>query len=110
MKLNLEILQLGLHCLQMSPYFKDLVLNKDPFGILGPYFHYFGFIHAEKVNFLIFAGIGSGLHCGQILIFTYACALIFIHRHFGSILRPLEGLEGLEGFRGLRRLEGLGGV
>ena len=86
------------------------VLIGSLFIFQGPYFHYFGFIHAEKVNFLIFAGIGSGLHCGQILIFTYACALIFIHRHFGSILRPLEGLEGLEGFRGLRRLEGLGGV
>ena len=26
-----------LHCLQKGPYFKDLVLNKDLFGILGPY-------------------------------------------------------------------------
>ena len=25
------------HCLQKGPYFKDLVLNKDLFGILGPY-------------------------------------------------------------------------
>ena len=24
------------HCLQKGPYFKDLVLNKDLFGILGP--------------------------------------------------------------------------
>ena len=24
-------------CLQKGPYFKDLVLNKDLFGILGPY-------------------------------------------------------------------------
>ena len=38
------------HCLQRGPYFKDLVLNKDLFGILGPYFHYFGFIHAKNVN------------------------------------------------------------
>ena len=36
-------------------------------------------------NCLIFAGIGSGLHCWQILIFTYAYALIFIHRCFGSL-------------------------
>ena len=36
-------------------------------------------------NCLIFAGIGSGLHCYQILIFTYAYALIFIHRCFGSL-------------------------
>ena len=28
---------LALHCLQKGPYFKDLVLNKDLFGILGPY-------------------------------------------------------------------------
>ena len=27
----------GRHCLQKGPYFKDLVLNKDLFGILGPY-------------------------------------------------------------------------
>ena len=26
-----------MHCLQKGPYFKDLVLNKDLFGILGPY-------------------------------------------------------------------------
>ena len=25
------------YCLQKGPYFKDLVLNKDLFGILGPY-------------------------------------------------------------------------
>ena len=25
------------HCLKKGPYFKDLVLNKDLFGILGPY-------------------------------------------------------------------------
>ena len=36
-------------------------------------------------NCLIFAGIGSGLHCYQFLIFTYAYALIFIHRCFGSL-------------------------
>merc|ERR1712218_47066 len=28
---------LPIHCLQKGPYFKDLVLNKDLFGILGPY-------------------------------------------------------------------------
>ena len=53
------------------------VLIGSLFIFQGPYFHYFGFIH---VNCLIFAGIGSGLHCWQILIFTYAYALIFIHR------------------------------
>ena len=57
----------------------------------GPYFHYFGFIH---VNCLIFAGIGSGLHCWQILIFTYAYALIFIHRRFGSLFWLLGVLIG----------------
>ena len=31
-----------------------------------------------------FAGIGSGSHCWQILLFTYAYVLIFIHRRFGS--------------------------
>ena len=36
-------------------------------------------------NCLIFAGIGSGLHCYQFFIFTYAYALIFIHRCFGSL-------------------------
>ena len=39
-----------MHCLQKGPYFKDLVLNKDLFGILGPYFHYLGFIRAKNVN------------------------------------------------------------
>ena len=50
-----------------------------------------GFIH---VNCLIFAGIGSGLHCWQILIFTYAYALIFIHRRFGSLFWLLGVLIG----------------
>ena len=36
-------------------------------------------------NCLIFAGIGSGLHCYHFFIFTYAYALIFIHRCFGSL-------------------------
>ena len=107
-------------CLQKGPYFKDLVLNKDLFGILGPYwvliyisgslFSLFWF-HSRKEcqlctkswinhmrhitcslkpsfaheNCLIFAGIGSGLHCYQFFIFTYAYALIFIHRCFGSL-------------------------
>ena len=26
-----------MHCLQKGPYFEDVVLNKDLFGILGPY-------------------------------------------------------------------------
>ena len=99
------------------------VLNGSLFIFQGPYFHYFGFIHAKNVNSvcmytnwdcikaymlpinhckciinscslkpsfahencLIFAGIGSGLHCYQFFIFTYAYALIFIHRCFGSL-------------------------
>ena len=61
------------------------VLIGSLFIFQGPYFHYFGFIHSKNANFLIFARIGSGLHCWQILIFTYAYALIFIHRHFGSL-------------------------
>ena len=52
MKLILvEILQLGLHCLQMGPYFKDLVLNKDLFGILGPYFYFRVLIFTILVSF-----------------------------------------------------------
>ena len=41
-----------------------------------------------------FAGIGSGLHCWQILNFTYAYALIFIHRRFGSLFWLLGVLIG----------------
>merc|ERR1712218_282996 len=67
------------------------VLIGSLFIFQGPYFHYFGFIH---VNCLIFAGIGSGLHCWQILIFTYAYALIFIHRRFGSLFWLLGVLIG----------------
>ena len=37
---------------------------------------------------------GSGLHCWQILIFTYAYALIFIHRRFGSLFWLLGVLIG----------------
>ena len=59
-----------------------------------PSFHYFGFIHAKNVNCFIFAGIGSGFHCWQILIFTYAYALIFIHRRFGSLFWLLGVLIG----------------
>ena len=59
--------------------------------IQGPYFHYFGFIHAKKV---IFAGIDSGLHCWQILIFTYVYALIFIHRGFGFLFWLMGVLIG----------------
>ena len=67
------------------------VLIGSLFIFQGPYFHYFGFIHAKNV---IFAGIGSGLHCWQILIFTYAYALIFIHRRFGSLFWLLGVLIG----------------
>ena len=73
-----------------------LILRTWSFGILGPYwvliyvsgsfFSLFWF-HSRKEcqSSLIFAGIGSGLHSWQILIFTYAYALIFIHRRFGSL-------------------------
>ena len=86
-----------LHCLQKGPYFKDLVLNKDLFGILGPYwvliyisgslFSLFWF-HSRKEcqSSLIFAGIGSGLHSWQILIFTYAYALIITSSFWVLIL------------------------
>ena len=47
---SLSVFSPLLHCLWKGPYVKDLVLNKDLFGILGPYFHYFGFNHAENVN------------------------------------------------------------
>ena len=67
------------------------VLIGSFFIFQGPYFHYFGFIHA---NCLIFAGIGSGLHCWQILICTYAYALIFIHRRLGSLFWLLGVLIG----------------
>ena len=36
----------------------------------------------------------SGLHCWQIFIFTYAYALIFIHRRFGSLFWLLGVLNG----------------
>ena len=119
-----------MHCLQRGPYFKDLVLNKDLFGILGPYWvlihisgslfslfwfnsrkecqfslHVYEFIinHMRHItcslkpsfaheNCLTFAGIESGLHCYQFLIFTYAYALIFIHRCFGSLFWLLRVL------------------
>ena len=50
----------------------------------GPYFHFFGFIHAKNVNSV----------CWQIWIFTYACALIFVHRRFGSLFWLLGVLIG----------------
>ena len=94
-----------MHCLQKSPYFKDLVLNKDLFGILGPYWvliyipgslFSLYWVHSRKeCQFsLIFAGIGSSLQCQQILILTYAYALIFIHRCFGSLFWLLGVLVG----------------
>ena len=94
-----------MHCLQKGPYFKDLVLNKDLFGILGPYWvliyipgslFSLHWVHSRKeCQFsLIFAGIGSGLQCQQILIVTYAYALIFIHCCFGSLFWPLGVLIG----------------
>ena len=94
-----------LHCLLKGSYFKDLVLNKDLVGILSPYwvltyisrslFSLFWFHSRKECQFsLIFAGIGSSLHCWQILIFTYAYVLIFIHRRFGSLFWLLGVLIG----------------
>ena len=61
----------------------ELLLNFDFYVCLhvifqGPYFHYFGFIHAKNVNCLIFAGTGSGLHALANLDF-YLCLRINFH-------------------------------
>ena len=40
------------HCLQKGPYFKDLVLNKDLFGILGPYLYFRVLIFTILVLFM----------------------------------------------------------
>ena len=45
-------------------------------------------------NCLIFAGIGSGLHCYQFFYFYLCFALIFIHRCFGSLFWLLGVLIG----------------
>ena len=82
-------LHLNEHCLQKGPYSEDLVLNKELFGVLGLYwvliyisgslFSLYWFHSCNKCQCsLISAGIGSGLHCWQILISTYAYALIFV--------------------------------
>ena len=84
---------------------KDLVLNKDLFGILGPYwvlihisgslFSLFWFHSRKECQFSLHVyNNGSGLNCWQILIFTYAYALIFIHRRFGSLFWLLGVLIG----------------
>ena len=71
------------------------VLNGSLFIFQGPYFHFFGFIHAKKCQFSLHVyNNGSGLNCWQILIFTYAYALIFIHRRFGSLSWLLGVLTG----------------
>ena len=63
-KVLLDFVQLNLerseHSLYKGPYFKDLVLNRtflsfwvlngSLFTVQGPYFHFFGFIHAKNVN------------------------------------------------------------
>ena len=93
------------YCLQKGPYFKDLVLNKDLFGILGPYwvliyisgslFSLFWLHSRKECQFSLHVyNNGSGLNCWQILIFTYAYALIFIHRRFGSLFWLLGVLIG----------------
>ena len=95
-----------------------LVLIGSLFIFQGPYFHYFGFIHAKNVNSVCMYTImsyfdlcvtsnylhcyytcmswnyASSLHCWQIFIFTYAYALIFIHRRFGSLFWLLGVLIG----------------
>ena len=48
-------------------------------------------------NCLIFAGIGSGLHCYHFFIFTSAYALTFIHRCFGSLSQRLGVLISFGG-------------
>ena len=89
----------------LSPNFKDLVLNKDLFGTLGPYrvliyisgslFSLFWFHSRKECQFRLHVyNNGSGLNCWQILIFTYAYALIFIHRRFGSLFWLLGVLIG----------------
>ena len=40
-----------MHCLQKGPYFKDLLLNKDLFGILGPYLYFRVLIFTILVSF-----------------------------------------------------------
>ena len=40
------------HCLQRGPYFKDLVLNKDLFGVLGPYLYFRVLILTILVSFM----------------------------------------------------------
>ena len=83
-----------MHCLQNGLYFKDLVLNKDLFGILGPYrvliyisgslFSLFWFLSRKECQFSLHVyNNEDSLHCWQILIFTYAYTLIFIHRRLG---------------------------
>ena len=43
--------QACMQCLQKGPYFKDLVLNKDLFGILGPYLYFRVLIFTILVSF-----------------------------------------------------------
>ena len=94
-----------MHCLLKGLYFKDLVLNKDLFGILGPYwvliyisgslFSLFWLHSRKECQFSLHVyNNGSGFNCWQILNFTYACALIFIHRRFGSLFWLLRVLIG----------------
>ena len=92
-----------IHCLQKGPYFKDLVWSFIrtilAFWVLiyisGSLFSLFWFQSRKECQFsLIFAGIGSGLHCYHFFIFTYAYALIFIHHRFGSLFWLLGVLFG----------------
>ena len=90
-----------LHCLLKGSYFKDLVLNKELFGILGPYLYFrvliftvLAYSRKECQFSLPVYNNGSGLNCWQILIFTYVYALIFIHRRFGSLFWLLQVLIG----------------
>ena len=43
--------QVNGHCLQKGPYFTDLVLNNDLFGILGPYLYFRVLIFTILVSF-----------------------------------------------------------
>ena len=78
------------------------VLNKDLFGILDPYWiliyisgSIFSLFRLRSRKESLFSlheyHNGSGLHCWQTLIFTYAYALIFINRRFGSLFWLLGG-------------------
>ena len=99
-------------------FFTFGIPRESLFIFQGPYFQCFGFIYAKNVNSVcmyttmsyldlsvmsndlhwyytcMLWNYASGLHCWQIFIFTYAYALIFIHRRFGSLFWLLGVLIG----------------